>query len=62
MKFRDGRDGQYLSATVAKAIAIQRFERQGGDAAEMIGIIRRLDKEEEARELFFDITTIEVFI
>lgn len=54
-------DGQMLSEVVAKAIAIQRHERQGGDVAEMHGIIRRLAQEEDARETFTDITGIEVF-
>ena len=60
MRFRHP-DGQYLSPVVAKAIAIRRAERQGMDTAEMVGIIRRLDTEEDAREMFTDITEIEVF-
>lgn len=59
MSFRDS-DGQMLSPVVAKAIAIQRGERKGMDTAEVIGIIRRLH-EEDAREMFTDISDIEVF-
>ncbi len=59
MRFRDT-DGQYLSPAVAKAIAIRRSYEQGMDGAEMTGIIRRLD-EEDAREMFTDISGIEVF-
>lgn len=60
MKFIDI-DGQMLSPVVAKAIAIRRHEEQGGDMQEMVGIICRLDREEDAREMFTDISGIECF-
>lgn len=60
LSFRDT-DGQMLSAPVARAIALIRAENAGMDRAEMVGIIRRMDREEDAREMFTDIAGIEVF-
>lgn len=62
LSFRDAIDGQMLSPVVAKAIAIQRGEHQGMDNHEIIGIIRRMDYEEDAREMFESFSEIEVFV
>lgn len=60
LSFRDI-DGTVLRADLAKAVAIRRHEEQGGDQSDMVGIMRRMDDEEDAREMFTDITGIEVF-
>lgn len=61
MTFRDATDGQMLSKSKAVTIALHRAYEKGMDEMEMTGIIRRMSREENAREMFFDITEIEVF-
>ena len=61
LTFRDAQTGRSLNGMQAVTVACRRALEQGLDEAEMHGIIRRMADEEDAREMFYDITEIEVF-
>lgn len=54
--------GRYLTGTEASAIAQRVCDEQGIDREEMLGLMRRLSTEEDARDTFFDLTDIEVIV
>jgi len=61
LSFRNPENAQYLSQPVACAIAMQRAEIAGHDPAEVRAYISRLETDEEAREIFQEISGLEVF-
>jgi hypothetical protein len=61
LSFHNPETETFLSQPVACAIAMQRAERAGLDPAEVRAYISRLEYDEEAREVFEEISGLEVF-
>lgn len=62
LRFRDPDTDSYVLHSAAIRHAMQSMLEHGHDPAEMESIMARLSTEEEAREIFEEITGLEVFV